>query len=189
MSLKDLITHSRSYRRFYQEFRIERELLIELVNLGRLSPSLRNLQPLKYYLVNEEQECEKVFPHLEWAGYLPDWPGPVEGERPAAYILICIDQEICVNRTDDVGIAAQSILLGATEMGLGGCIIASLDRKELKKIFILPCHLELFYVIALGKPKERIVVEEINPGDSIKYWRDEHNIHHVPKRGLGEIIL
>ncbi len=187
--LLDLITKNRSYRRFDQSAAVDKETLRELVNLARLSPSGRNLQPLKYYLACDPQTNARIFPHLGWAGYLKDWPGPQEGERPAAYILILGDKTISPSFGIDHGIAAQSILLGAVERGLGGCIIATVRRAELSAELKLPDHLEILLVLALGKPVEEVKIEPLGPDGDVRYWRDERQVHHVPKRALDEIIL
>jgi len=187
--IRDLITKNRSYRRFFQEVAIERQTLRELVDLARLSASGGNLQPLKYILSCDRQKNALIFPHLAWAGYLKDWPGPCEGERPSAYIIILGDTEIAKSFGCNHGIAAQSILLGATEKGLGGCIIASIQREELRKALDMPPRYEILLVVALGKPKETVVIETVGPAESIKYWRDNKDVHHVPKRALDDIIL
>ena len=188
MPLEDIIKHSRSYRRFYEDQRIEEATLRELVNLVRLSPSAANLQPLKYMLSCQPSKNDLVFPALLWAGYLKDWPGPEKGERPSAYIIVLGDREISKIFDYDAGIASQSILLGASEKGLGGCIIGSIDRDLLKDSFNVPQQLGILLVIALGKPKEKIKIEESVNGN-IKYYRDQEDIHHVPKRSLDEIII
>jgi len=187
--IKDLIIRNRTYRRFYQEVAIERQTLRELVDLARLSASAGNLQPLKYMLSCEPQKNDLIFPHLAWAGYLKDWPGPSQGERPSAYIIILGDTEISRSFGCDHGIAAQSILLGATEKGLGGCIIGTIQRDELRKVLDIPSRYEILLVLALGKPKETVVVETVNSTGDIKYWRDSEGVHHVPKRPLDEIII
>ena len=187
--LEDLIRKNRSYRRFYQEVSIELETLRELVDLARLSASAANKQPLKYILSCDPEKNALIFPHLAWAGYLKDWPGPSEGERPSAYIIILGDTEISRSFGCDHGIAAQSILLGATEKGLGGCIIGSINRKALRQALGIPSRYEILLVLALGKPKERVVIETVGPDGGIKYWRDEDGVHHVPKRPLDEIII
>ena len=187
--LKDLILKNRSYRRFYQDFRIEEETLRGFVDLARLSPSAANLQPLKYILSLTEEKNSLIFPHLRWAGYLKDWQGPEEGERPSGYIVILGDRKITKNFNCDHGIAAQSILLGATEKGLGGCIFGSIDRKGLASALSIGEEYEILLVIALGKPQEEVIVEKINSSGDVKYWRDEREVHHVPKRVLEEIIL
>lgn len=187
--LKDLVLMNRSYRRFHQEVAIERETLRELVDLARLSASALNLQPLKYILSCDPQTNAKIFPHLGWAGYLKDWPGPSEGERPSAYIIILGDTDISRSFGCDHGIAAQSILLGATEIGLGGCMIATVNRQELSKAIGIPPRYEILLVIALGKPKEKVVIEPVGIDGNIKYWRDSRGVHHVPKRALDEIII
>ncbi len=187
--LKDLIKRNRSYRRFYQDVKINRETLRELVDLARLSASAANRQPLRYILSNEPEKNEKIFPHTHWAGYIQDWGGPYKGERPSAYIIILEDTKIKDAFGCDHGIAAQSILLGATEKGLGGCIIGSINREGLHRALDIPEFYKILLIIALGKPKEKVVIEPVRESGSIKYWRDKNGIHHVPKRSLDEIIL
>jgi len=187
--LRDLIAKNRSYRRFYQDVPIDCETLRELVDLARLSASGANRQPLKYILACDPDQNARIFPCLAWAGYLKDWPGPAEGERPSAYIVVLGDTEISPSAGVDHGIAAQSTLLGATEKGFGGCIIASIRKDDLREALHIPPRYEILLVLALGKPKETVVVEPVGPDGDIKYWRDGEGVHHVPKRALAEIIV
>jgi nitroreductase len=186
--LKELILRNRSYRRFYQSEKISEEYLRKWVDLARISSSARNCQAMKYILCNDDQFNREIFELLSWAGYLPAWPGPVEGERPAAYIIVLNDTLIASNHYCDDGLAIQSILLGAVEDGYGGCIIHSVNRKKLREMLNLSEQFDILYVLALGKPKETVVLEEMKNGD-VKYWRDEKQVHHVPKRPLDEIII
>jgi nitroreductase len=187
--LKKLIKKNRSYRRFYEREKIDIRTLKALIELARLSASSANLQPLKYFLSYTPEINQKIFPCLKWAGYLRDWQGPSEGERPSAYIIILGDTSISKSFGYDAGIAAQSILLGATERGLGGCIVASVEREKLRESLKIPEHLEILLVIALGKPKEKVVIEIVGKDGNIKYWRDKKSVHHVPKRALKDIII
>jgi len=187
--IRDLIVSNRSCRRFHEDFAIERRTLEGLVELARFSPSAANLQPLKYILSCEPAQNARIFVNLAWAGYLRDWPGPPEGERPSAYIVMVGDTEINNTFGCDHGIAAQSILLGAREQGLAGCLIGLIKRDELRKALDLPARYEILLVVALGKPREQVVAENVGPDGSIKYWRDSDGVHHVPKRPLGELIL
>ncbi|MFC1940572.1 nitroreductase family protein [Chloroflexota bacterium] len=187
--IRDLIMQNRSCRRFHQEVLVELDTLRELVDLTRFCPSGANRQPLKYILSCDPQKNALVFPHLGWAGYLRDWPGPPEGERPSAYIIILGDTEISKNFFCDHGIAAQSILLGAREKGLGGCIHAGVNREELSKALNIPPRYEILLVLSLGKPKEKVVLETIGSDGDIKYWRDSDSVHHVPKRCLDDIVV
>ena len=187
--IKDLIIKNRSYRRFFQQEMISEEVLTNLVNLARLSPSAANRQPLKFIISFGSQTNEKIFPCLAWAGYLKDWDGPEDGEKPAGYIIILKDKEISATIDCDHGIAAQSILLGAVECGLGGCIIASIKKEQLREQLAIPEKFDIMLVIALGKPKEKIILEEIDQDGDIKYWRDNDSIHHVPKRKLDDLII
>ena len=186
--IKELVTKNRSYRRFQQDKPISREMLIHLIELARLMPSAGNKQPLKYILSCTPQKNNIIFPCLTWAAYLKDWRGPAEGERPAAYIIILGDNEIADTIPWDHGIAAQTMLLGAVEKDLRGCMIANIDRERLREGLKIPPRYQILLVVALGYPKETIILEEMKGGD-VKYWRDEKGGHHVPKRTLAELIL
>jgi nitroreductase len=187
--IRDLIIKNRSYRRFYQNVAVEMSTLQDLVDLARQSPSAANKQPLKYILSNQHAVNELIFSQLAWAGYLKDWPGPGEGERPAAYILLLADRKISRAIDCDHGIAAQSIMLGAAEICLGGCILSSIDREKVSEALDIPSDLEILLAIALGKPKEKVILEEMPEDGDFKYWRDAEGRHHVPKRSLSEIVL
>ena len=187
--IKDLILKNRSYRRFYQDKRIETNTLRELVDLARLSPSGRNIQSLKYILANTEDKNNKIYEYIHWAGYYKDWDGPKEGEKPSAYIVVVKDNSLGMSMIQDQGIAVQSMLLGAVEKGIGGCIIGNIDKKNISEILKLDEKYEIVLVLALGYPKEEVVIEEINETCDVKYWRDEKEVHHVPKRTLEELIL
>jgi len=187
--IKDLILKNRSYRRFYQDKLIETNTLRELVDLARLSPSGRNIQSLKYILANTEEKNNKIYEYIKWAGYYKDWDGPKEGEKPSAYIVVVKDNSLGMSVPQDQGIAVQSILLGAVEKGIGGCIIGNIDKKNLLETLNLDGKYEIVLVLALGYPKEDVVIEEINETGDVKYWRDEKKVHHVPKRTLDELIL
>lgn len=187
--IKELIIKNRSYRRFHQDRLVEMSTLRELVDLARLSPSGRNIQALKYYLSNTKEQNDKIYNNIFWAGYYKDWDGPKEGEKPSAYIVIVKDTSLGMSLPQDEGIAVQSILLGAVENGLGGCIIGNINKKNLVDSLNLDGRYEIALVLALGHPKEEVVIEPINEFADIKYWRDENDVHHVPKRNLDELIL
>ncbi len=187
--LRDLVLKNRSYRRFYENSAVKLDVLKGLVDLARQTASSGNKQPLKYILSCEQSKNSQIFSTLAWAGYLKDWPGPEEGERPAAYIIMLGDKEVSAAFNFDNGIAAQTILLGAVDQGLGGCMIASIQRENLRDLLNIPSQYEILLVIALGKPKESVVIENIGTDGDVKYWRDKDKTHHVPKRLLKDIII
>lgn len=187
--LSDLVRKNRSCRRFYQEHAIEAGTLRELVDLGRLSASGANLQPLKYIISCHPNQNDIIFETLAWAGYLKDWSGPGEGEKPAAYIIILADTDISPDTGCDHGIAAQSILLGAREKGLAGCMLGTIKRRQLSERLGIEAQYRILLVLALGKPREEVVVDVLEPEGSVKYWRDGRGVHHVPKRKLADIVV
>ncbi len=188
MAVIDLIKRNRSYRRFFQEKEIKTQELELMVEAARYSASSRNIQPLKFILSNSKELNDKIFTTLAWAGYLTEWDGPVEGERPSAYIIQLLDKNISATASCDHGITAQSMLLQAVELGYGGCIIASVKRETLAKELDLPSNLEILQVLALGAPKEEVVVDDLE-NNNYKYWREPDGVHHVPKRTLDELII
>ena len=189
MNFKDLVLKNRSYRRFDEEFVIDREALVELIGLARYAASGRNAQPMKYFLSNDREMNAQIFSTLTWAGYLKAWPGPEKGERPSAYIIVLLDHKISDNFLCDDGIAMQNILLGAVEKGLGGCILRAINKPHLTAILNLPDHFEIIDVVALGKPLEKVVITPVGKDGDIRYYRDENDVHYVPKRSLDELIV
>jgi len=189
VNISELVLANRSTRRFQQENSVSRTLLLELVDLARQAASSKNLQPLKFYLSWEPEHNERIFPLVKWAGYIPDWPGPEDGERPAGYIIILGDRRISESFSKDTGIAAQTILLGAVERGMNGCMLGSFLDHEVRGVLSLPDELETQLIVALGVSAEECQLEERGDEGSIRYWRDENQVFHVPKRPLDEIVI
>lgn len=185
--IENLVKKNRSYRRFYEEKEITKESILELLELARFTPSAANKQSTRYMISCTPEQNEKVFSNLFWAGYLKEWAGPEKGERPSAYILVLAP--VNENLAHDEGIKSQTILLGAAEKGLGGCIFGSIDRPQLMEDMHVPTEYKISLVIALGYPKEEVVIEDIDAKEDIKYYRDENAVHHVPKIQLKDLVL
>lgn len=190
--MQEIVARTRTFRRFVQKEPISMTILHDLIDLARLGGSARNCQPWQYIIVNTPDECSKIFPFLGWAGYLKDWKGPEEGERPSAYI-VCLLNRNWLKGSDreaqfDLGIASQNLLLGAMEKRIGGCRIGAFN-PQIRSLFELPEHLEISLVIALGKPRETVIIQESKDEEDIQYWRDEQSVHHVPKRTLKDCLV
>ncbi|MBN2441209.1 MAG: nitroreductase family protein [Spirochaetales bacterium] len=189
MSVKDLIIKNRSYRRFDESKTIPVKIMRNLVELARFSATGSNHQPLKFMILCDPEKNNKIFPHLVWAASLKNWDGPAAGERPAGYIIILGDTTLAKDFGVNHGIAAQSILMGAVEQGLGGCMIASIKRDKLRETLAIPVQYDILLVVALGTPIEKVVLEDAEPGGKVTYYRDADDVHHVPKRTLDELIV
>lgn len=190
--LIDLLKKNRSYRGYDDSFRIDRSMLEELIDCTRYTASSVNIQPLKYFAASEPETVALIQPLTHWAGKLKELHLPREGHRPTAFIVICQDMSVSDSPTmfqRDIGIAAQTILLAATEKGLGGCMIGSFEKNALKKALSLPEQIEPMMVLAIGKPDETVLLTEMGPGGSTDYYRDENDVHFVPKRALKDILL
>ncbi len=186
---KELVKGNRSCRRFDHSHKIDPATVKDLVDLARYTASGANKQPLKYIISTGEEKNAQIFSCLSWAAYLKDWKGPEPEERPTAYIVIMGDHTIADNFWCDHGIAAQTMLLGARDMGLAGCMFAAINIKKLTEFLNIADHLEVKLVIALGKPKEIAQIDDVKEDGDIKYFRDEHQVHHVPKRKLEDLIV
>ena len=188
--LKDLLKKSRSIRRFYEEDEVPEEMIRDWVDNARYTPSTANGQTLKFRICTSQKDKEIIFPNLKWAGALPDWDGPEPGERPGAYVLIFDDLSLAKSRPVDTGICAQTIMLSAAEAGYGGCILASVNRPEVMRgLGIDQERYALALVLAIGRPKETVMLVPVGEDGSTKYYRDPDGIHYVPKRGLDEILI
>lgn len=186
--IKHLANTTRSYRRFRQIYPVTPELMTQWVDNARVSASAGNKQPLRYRIVTDKEQCAQIFETLTWAAALPDWDGPEPGQRPTGYIIMATDSETFKGELwrFDAGIAAQTIMLSSTEEGFGGCIMLSFKRGELKKILSMPEDLEPVLVLALGRPIEDIRLVDAVQGNTT-YYRDEQQVHYVPKRKLEDI--
>ncbi|MBF0524910.1 MAG: nitroreductase family protein [Deltaproteobacteria bacterium] len=190
MDVMDAIIRRRSIRRFKPD-PIPGEVLAELVNGARLSPTGANFQPLKFLVVQHPDRLAEVFAVLRWAAYVTPKRNPPEGHRPMGYIVILQDTRLkSYDVGMDVGLAAAAICFGANKFGLGACLIASADRDRLKEILNLPDYLTSKLVVALGAPDEDPVAEEMAAGaEDVRYWLDDDDRLHVPKRRLDELMI
>ena len=189
---KELVKQSRSYRGYDETRKVTREELEGFVDCARLAPSTANIQPLKYYLACEEEIVTSIQSLTRWAGALPELDLPYKGTYPTAFIVICQDMLIGKSLPQfqkDVGIVAQTMLLAAAEMGLGGCMIGNFSAEKVKETLRLEEHMIPVLVVAIGKGYESIIVTEVEDGESVKYYRDEEGNHYVPKRKLQDVLL
>jgi len=186
MHVEEAIRKRRSIRRFSQK-KIKREDLESLVKAARLAPSSGNNQPLAYLIVDDEEILDEVFSTLAFAKFLGDEGAPPMGKRPTAYVIVMVDTTITTeNFKHDAGLAIENILLSGIARGIGSCCVGSVNRTKLRKILAIPDRFLIDLVVALGYPAEESVVEEMD--ESIKYWKDDNGIVHVPKRRLKDII-
>ena len=192
MEFKDIVRKNRSYRGYDESRVLTREELVELVDMARLTPSAMNGQPFSYYVACEKEQLEVIQPLTKWAAALPHLNLPREGKRPTGFIVICQNMEISENLQQyktDLGIVAQTICLGATAKDLGCCMIANFNGKNMQQALGLSEQFFPLLVIGIGKPDEEVVIKEIEKGEPVKYYRDENDVHYVPKRKLEDILL
>lgn len=190
--IRDLVEQNRSYRGYDESRKVTREELVSLVECARLTPSAINLQPLKYFLASDEETVETILSLTKWGGALPQLQLPRPGHHPTAFIVICQDLEINKNpggAAKDVGIVAQTMLLAATEMGLGGIMIGNYNPDKVRETLGLRESLTPVLIVAFGKPDETIVLTDVGEDGSVKYYRDENDVHYVPKRSLEDLLL
>lgn len=189
--IRDLVEKSRSYRVFDESYKLKRKDLVELIDLARFSPCGKNSQYLRFIPIYNEDILNKIYPYLTWAAYLKDWNGPTKGERPTGIILIVSKEGTLTDPilSCDMGIASQSIMLGAVEKNLGGCMIRALNRKRITQILNLSKDYTIHIALAIGKPAQKIIIEDIYEDDDIKYWMDNDKTHHVPKIVINDLII
>ena len=191
-TFREIVIANRSYRGYDESYKFTREKLEEYVDLTRFTPSSVNMQPFKYYIAYEKSNVDTIQKMNKWARALPELNLPYEGKRPTAFIIICQDTNIFSNTNrfmKDVGIVAQTILLQAAEDDLGGCMIGNFNAEEVKSTLDLSENLLPLLIVALGKPAEKIVITEVKEDGKTDYYRDENDVHYVPKRSLEDILI
>lgn len=187
-NLKNLLITDRSIRRYDTGRKVTEQTLIEVLSLLRYCHSGRNLQPLAYCVVQEKDECDKLFPTLKWAGYFKDWEGPAIDERPTAYLIQCLDTRLTTNPMCDEGLQLQTLTLGFASLGLGTCIIKAFNKAYVAELLHIPEHYDVRYVLAIGYPSEKVEIVDMQD-DNVVYYRDANDTHCVPKRQLKEMII
>ncbi len=186
-NFQNIVTNTRCTRRFKSDINIQKDDLIELIDLARQTSSGKNMQPLKYIPITDDNIKDEVYKPLVWAAHLQEW-NQAKNEKPSAYILIVNDTSIEGFAAIDSGIAMQTIMLGATAKGYDGCVLASIDKVAYKKLFNLENNLEPMFIIALGVKDENIKVVDVQDGDT-NYYRDTNDTHCVPKRKLSDVLI
>ena len=190
--IKELVKKNRSYRNYDRSVEVTNDMLIEMVDCARQTPASMSIQPLKYHLVTDKEECDTVLSNIKYAASLPDYSFPYEGKEAPAYILICQDTKIHSNPDrflKDVGIVAQTITLAAAEMGLGCCMIGNYSKEKLREELGLVQDYIIQLVISLGAPGEEVRLVDVPEGESVLYYRDANDVHYAPKRKLEDVII
>ena len=189
--LKDLVVQTRSYRSFDPERPVTREDMLGFIDIARRAASAINRQPLRYRVVSEAGECAKMLANTRYAGAL-SIKLPPEGMAPTGYIAIFADSEVAKDNTwaqKDLGIAAQTIMLAATEKGFGGCMVGSFNAERLNADLDIPTRYTPLLVLALGTPAEEVRLVEAEDAEHLIYYRDGENVHYVPKLKLEDVLL
>ncbi len=192
MALRDLVYKNRSYRSFSPDRAVTKAELREFVELCGLCPSAANKQPLRFRLCAGSAEMAAVLPHIRFAAALPDRHFPPEGHEPPAAVVICMDRRVTESASAclwDAGIMAQTMLLAAAEKRLGGCMVGNFSREGLTEALALPEHLTPLLVVVFGEPDETVVLEPCRAGDKTAYYRDENDVHHVPKVVPEDLVI
>lgn len=184
-SLGRLLQRNRSYRGYDNNFVVRPDQLRTIIETATLCPSARNQQVLRFRPVLSD-EADKVLKHIRLGGALPELHLPFPGTEPRAFVVICSTVEESKYVDIDLGIVAQTMLLRATELGLGGICIGAFDHAEIREALQLPY--EPVLVIAIGRPAERIELVSCHEGDSLTYYR-EGGVHYVPKIGIDDLII
>lgn len=184
-TLSRLLLRNRSYRGYDNKFVVRDDQLRSIIETATLCPSARNQQVLRFRPVLSD-EADKVLTHIRLGGALPELHLPFPGTEPRAFVVICSTVEESKYVDIDLGIVAQSMLLRATELGLGGICIGAFDHAEIREKLNLPY--EPLLVLAIGRPNEHIELKECREGESLTYYR-EGDVHYVPKICLDDLII
>lgn len=185
-TIDELLLKNRSTRGYKTAYKVSLGELERIAGVCTRIPSARNQQVLRFRLVTHDSGADRVLPLVKMGAALPELHLPFPGTEPEAFIMVCSTVTENPMVDIDLGIAAQSMLLKAAEMGLNGLIIAAFNRTKLQEELSLPYPPLL--VIAIGKGDECIELVPITEGESHAYYRRD-GIHFVPKVRLPDLII
>lgn len=185
-TLDELLLRNRSVRGYNKNYVVKLEELERIVGVCSKIPSARNQQVLRFRLVTRDTGAEVILRNIKLGAALPELHLPLPGTEPEAFIVIC--STVPENKMVDVdlGIAIQSMLLKAVEMGLNGITIGAFNKCEVERELELPY--EPVMILAIGKGAERIELTRIAPDESHSYYR-QGGTHYVPKIGLKDLLV
>lgn len=188
MNVYEAIKKRRTIRKF-KDIPLKEEDIMQIIDCARLAPYASNLQPLKFSVVTDRETRLKMYPHIKYAGYIPDWDPEFE-ETPPVFIIVLNDTNIKTTKTSEVdsGAAVAHMCLAATELGIDTCWFGSVGKKEIKEMLLFPNHLDITYVLGLGYGAQTGEYEDIKNNDH-RYYFDENGNVRVPKRSMEEIII
>jgi nitroreductase len=186
-ALESLMEKNRSYRGYKKDFIVKHEMLERIVAVNTKIASAKNQQVLRFKLVTQETGADTIVQNMKLGGLLPELHLPFEGTEPNAFIIIC--STIPENKFVDIdlGIAAQSMLLKATEMGLNGIMIGAFNKAKITEAFNLPY--EPLLILAIGKGNEKIKLQAVDEGEKLAYYRDENGTQYVPKIRWEQLLI
>lgn len=187
-SFEELARAARTCRRFDESVPVTAATLRRMLDTARIASCCHNQQALRYITASTPEICGRVFPRIQWAGAL-EWAGPDQGERPTGYILICSARPESKFVHYDTAIAAETLQLHATDLGLGCCMIHNFARDAVREILGVPEGIIPLLLLAFGAPVEERRIADARIGGDLRYWRDEQNVHHVPKLTLDQVLL
>lgn len=163
MDFSELIMKRYSVRA-YKPDPVEDEKLLAVLNAARLAPTASNRQPFQIIIVHTKDREKELL-----SIYQSDW-----FVQAPLVLCICGTPSTAWVRTDgmeylgvDIGIVMDHLVLAATELGLGTCIIAAFDERNARKVLSIPDDMEPMLFTPLGYPddlpgiKKRKKLEEL----------------------------
>lgn len=187
MSVMELLTTRRTYRRFAQKA-VPQDVVDDIVQAVRLSSCGANRQAVRLVLVQSPEMVAKVQPLVKWAGYLPPEQGtPKADELPTFYAAVVQDTAIPGDLATDTGIVLANMTLAAWDKGVGSCIMGAINKPALSELLGIAEPDKLAFMVALGYPAHTAKVVPMTEETGIKYYLDEDRNYCVPKRSREEL--
>lgn len=191
MELMELLKTRRTYRRFDQTKKIPDEAVDDIVRAQQYASCGNNRQPLHYIVVRDEVLVEEIFKITKWAASLPAKQGqPKDGEHPTMFIAVLEDNALKNAVTGvDAGLAISNMTLAAWSHGVGSCIIANVNKDELRKILDIGDEYTVNCVVAFGYPTHKSIIKEADSGEKLSYYINEDGDYVVPRKKIEDMVV
>ena len=142
MKVSECVRLRRAIREFQQR-EVPEEVLREILEAGRLSPSAKNTQPWHFIIIRDPATLQKLTQCTPSGNHLTKAP-----------VAIAVVMDNAKYPMLDGARVIQNMTLVAWEHGVGACWIANWDEAKAKEAIGVPAGMEFISIMPYGYPSE-----------------------------------
>ncbi|MGB7290883.1 MAG: nitroreductase family protein [Thermodesulfobacteriota bacterium] len=159
MDTCECIRKRRDIRSFiYKE--VPEDVIMKIVEAGRLAPSAMNLQPWDFIIIKDNQTIGALGPICTSGRFVVD----------ASFAVVVVTDPSNKWHEIDGARAVQNMALAGWNEGVGCCWIGAINRERVKEMLNIPQKLHVLTILPFGYPEQFTVKRKKNrkaPGEIV----------------------